>query len=178
MQRTTRPSEWLVALLMPLLLLAIGGTDFATESDDGIDVYFRDTDLGALAKQDAAVFPTTEAGESLLIDRSFPDAPPVIPHAVEEMYPITADDNECLECHHPDNAAEGSDIPLPKTHFRQAVMAKGGKGDVMVWVVKSYEDTGDLAGNRYNCSMCHTPQAENARTITSTFKRVKGKPTQ
>ena len=178
MRRTTRPSEWLVALLMPLLLLAIGGTDLATEADDGIDVYFRDTTLEALAKQDAAKFPTTDAGESQLIDRSFPDAPPAIPHTVEDMYPITADDNECLECHHPDNAVEGSDIPLPKTHFRQAVMAKGGKGDVMVWVVKSYEDTDDLAGSRYNCSICHTPQAENARTITSTFKRVKGKPTQ
>jgi nitrate reductase cytochrome c-type subunit len=178
MRRTTRPSGWLVALLVPLLLLAIGGTDPAMEMDDGIDVYFRDTALGALAKQDAAKFPTTDAGEAELIARSFPDAPPVVPHTVEDMYPITANDNECLECHHPDNAAEGSDIPLPKTHFRRAVMAEGGEGDLMVWVVKSYENTGDLVGSRYNCNMCHTPQAENARTVKSTFKRVKGKPTQ
>jgi cytochrome c-type protein NapB len=178
MRRTTQPSGGLVALLVPLLLLAIGGADLATEPDDGMDVYFRDTALEALAKQDAAQFPTTDAGESQLIDRSFPDAPPAVPHTVEDMYPITANDNECLECHHPDNAAEGTDIPLPKTHFRRAVMAKGDKGDLMAWVVKSYKDTDDLAGSRYNCSMCHTPQAENARTIKSTFERVKGKPTQ
>jgi nitrate reductase cytochrome c-type subunit len=178
MQRTTQPGWWLLGLVVPLLLLAAGGADLAEETDDGINVYFRDTELGALAKQDAAKFPGTDAGESQLIDRSFPDAPPSIPHTVEDMYPITPGDNECLECHHPDNAVEGTDIPLPETHFRQPVMAKGGKNDAMVWVVKSYKQAKDVVGSRYNCSMCHTPQADNVRTIKSTFKRVKGGPTQ
>jgi cytochrome c-type protein NapB len=167
-----------VGLVVPLLLLGAEGGDLADETDDGIDVYFRDTNLEALAKQEAAKFPDTDAGESDLIERSFPDAPPAIPHTVEDMYAITGDDNECLECHHPDNAVEGDDIPLPKTHFRRPVMAKGGEGDAMVWVVKSYEEAEDMAGSRYNCSMCHTPQADNVRTVKSTFERVKGKPTQ
>ena len=90
MRRRTQASWWLVGIVVPLLLLGAGGGDLAKEADDGIDVYFRDTDLEALAKQDAARFPVTDAGESELIKRSFPDAPPSIPHTVEDMYPITA----------------------------------------------------------------------------------------
>jgi cytochrome c-type protein NapB len=167
-----------LGLVVPLLLLAAEGGDLADETDDGIDVYFRDTNLEALAKQEAAKFPNTDAGESDLIERSFPDAPPSIPHTVEDMYAISGDDNECLECHHPDNAVEGDDIPLPRTHFRRPVMARGGEGDPMVWMVKGYEEAEDMAGSRHNCSMCHTPQADNVRTVKSTFERVKGKPTQ
>ena len=178
MRRRTQPSCWLMGIVVPLLLLGADGGDLAKEMEDGIDVYFRDTDLGALAKQDAASFPVTEAGEAELIDRSFPDAPPSIPHTVEDMYPITPGANECLECHHPDNAVEGSDIPVPKTHFRRPVMGKGGKADLQVWVVKGYAEGEDLAGTRYDCSMCHTPQAANVRTVKSTFERVKGKATQ
>ena len=96
MRCRTRLSWWLVGLVVPLLLLGAEGGNLADEPDDGIDVYFRDSDLGALAKQDAAAFPDTDAGESDLIARSFPDAPPVIPHTVEDMYDITGDDNECL----------------------------------------------------------------------------------
>ena len=178
MRRRTQASWWLAGILVPLLLLGADGGDLAKEADDGIDVYFRDTDLGALAKQDAARFPVTDAGESELIKRSFPDAPPSIPHTIEDMYPITANDNECLECHHPDNAVEGSDIPVPKTHFRRPVMGKGGKADLQVWVVKGYAEGEDMAGTRYNCSMCHIPQADNVRTVKSTFEQVKGKATQ
>jgi len=178
MRRRTQASWWLVGIVVPLLLLGAGGGDLAKEADDGIDVYFRDTDLGALAKQDAARFPVTDAGEAELIKRSFPDAPPSIPHTIEDMYPITENDNECLECHHPDNAVEGSDIPVPKTHFKRPMMGKGGKDDLQVWVVKGYAEGEDMAETRYNCSMCHTPQAEGVRTVKSTFVRVKGKATQ
>jgi cytochrome c-type protein NapB len=171
-------SQWLLGLVVPLLLLGAGAGDIAKETDDGIDVYFRDTDLGALAKQDVTKYPDTDAGDAELVKRSFPDAPPVVPHTVEDTFVITADDNECLECHHPDNAEEGIDIPMTKTHFRQPVMAKGGEDSPMTWVVEGYRQVEDLAGTRYNCSMCHAPQAENVRTIESTFKRVAGKPTQ
>ncbi len=51
MRCRTRPSWWLVGLVVPLFLLGAEGGDLADETDDGIDVYFRDTDLEALAKQ-------------------------------------------------------------------------------------------------------------------------------
>ena len=52
-------------------------------------------------------------------------------------------------------------------------MTRGKKGEPMVWVVKSYETAKDVVGNRYNCSMCHTPQATNVKTPKNRFVRVK-----
>jgi hypothetical protein len=48
-----------LGLVVPLLLLAAEGGDLADETDDGIDVYFRDTNLEALAKQEAAKLPSS-----------------------------------------------------------------------------------------------------------------------
>jgi cytochrome c-type protein NapB len=178
MRRNKRLSSWSAGIVLPLLLLGAGGGEPAKEQDDGMDMYFRDSALEALAKQDLAAYRETDAGESKKFDRSFPDAPPQIPHTVEDMLPITMRENECLECHAPENAIEKEDIPLPKTHFKHPQMAKGKKGDPMVWVVKSYEEKKEMVGSRYNCTMCHTPQAENARTLPNSFQKIGGKPTQ
>jgi len=170
MQRRARNSCWLLAALVPLLTLGAGSRQENRELDDGLDVYFRDAALLALSDQAPTEYPEVDAGDSKLIPRDFPHAPPQIPHTVEDMLPITNGDNECLECHHPENAVEGSDIPAPDTHFLAAVMGKGGPKDAMVWIVKDYKKTKDLAGTRYNCSMCHTPQATNVKTPRSYFK--------
>ena len=43
----------------------------------------------------------------------------------------------------------------------------------MVWKVASYEKVKDVVGGRYNCSMCHTPQATNVDTPKNSFVRAK-----
>jgi len=141
----------------------------ATEATDGLEMYFRDGDLLALTSQELPVYPETKTGESKSLGRDFPDAPPQIPHTVEDMYPITLDDNECLDCHHPDNAISKEDVPVPESHFRAAVMGKGKPDDAMLWVVTDYKQLDDLVGARYNCNMCHTPQATNVRTPNNRF---------
>jgi nitrate reductase cytochrome c-type subunit len=178
MQRKTRLECLLVGLALLLCPVGAVGGDFEKEADDGLDVYFRDTGLESLAKQEAAAYSESDAGESKKFDRLFPDAPPQIPHTVEDIFPLTASDNECIDCHHPENAVGPEDVPIPTTHFKRAVMAKGSSSDYQVWLVKGYEEGEELAGSRYHCNMCHTPQAANAKTIKSSFQRVKGKPTQ
>ena len=168
-----RPSAQLSLVLLPLLLIPLLLSAATKEADDGIDVYFRDADLGALADQALPSYPDIDAGDSKLIERDFPDAPPQIPHTVEDMYPITAGDNECLNCHHPENAVSKEDSPLPESHFKRAVMARGAKGEPMVWVVADYETAKDVVGSRYNCSMCHTTQATNVDTPKNSFVRAK-----
>jgi cytochrome c-type protein NapB len=164
-----------VLFLLPLFLLGAATAGQQKEPDDGMDVYFRDADLGALSDQALPAYPEVDAGESKLLGRDFPDAPPQVPHTVVDMLPITSEDNECLNCHHPDNAVSKADSPLPETHFEQAVMAKGKPGDSMVWVVDGYVKAKDVVGSRYHCSMCHTPQATNVRTPRSGFVRVEVK---
>ena len=169
MRRKAQPSFWLAAALIPLLLLGAGSVDDMKEADDGLDVYFREGDLLALTDQSLPVYPGTKTGESTRLERDFPDAPPQIPHTVEDMYPITLDDNECLDCHHPDNAISSDDLPLPESHFTGPVMGKGGPGNAMIWVVKNYKKRKDLVGDRYNCNMCHSPQASNVTTPNNRF---------
>jgi len=174
MHRSLQPNRW-HGILALSIVLALGSAlqSQAGEVDDGLDVYFRDADLAELSNQAIPLYPETDAGESTRLERAFPDAPPQIPHSVADMLPITANDNECLNCHHPDNATSADDAPLPKSHFQRAVMGPGEKGNPMAWVIRSYRATKDVPGTRYNCVMCHTPQATNVSTPASTFVAVK-----
>jgi nitrate reductase cytochrome c-type subunit len=169
----------LIAALVPAAFLgACAGTTeegspkdtpgSTSEASDGLNIFFRDASLESLSDQALPEYPDADAGESTKIARDFPDAPPQIPHAVEEMFPITLGSNECLECHLPENAT-GDDVPLPESHFKAPVMGKGPAHEPMVWVVKDYRQTQDVAGARYNCNMCHTPQATNVSTPKNSF---------
>jgi nitrate reductase (cytochrome), electron transfer subunit len=173
MRRWMKPGARHVALAIAVAIAAGAHAAGPTkEVNDGIDVYFRDADFGALSDQAVATYPSTDAGDAALLPRAFPDAPPQIPHSVEDMLPITADDNECLNCHDPENATSKADAPLPESHFIRPVMAEGKKGSPMAWVVQKYEKGPAVYGARYNCVMCHTPQATNARVLDSNFVRL------
>jgi cytochrome c-type protein NapB len=180
MRRRPRPSFWLVAIpVAPLvagaLLAACVGTNEqtaqkeASRSADDIIVFFRSASLESLSDQDLPEYPDADAGESTKLARDFPDAPPQIPHAIGEMYPITLGSNECLDCHSPENAIGADDVPLPESHFKAPIMGKGDAQSPMVWVVKDYENVQEVAGARFNCNMCHTPQATNVATPRNRF---------
>jgi nitrate reductase cytochrome c-type subunit len=86
------------------------------------------------------------------------------------MLPIAADDNECLECHHPDNVTGEEDLPLSETHFERAVIVEGKKGEAMRNRVQGYRKAEDVVGSRYDCVMCHAPQAGNVKSPKSLFR--------
>jgi cytochrome c-type protein NapB len=161
-----------IALWALSALLIAGNVSAQGEVDDGLDVYFRDVDLSAVSDQALAKYRATDAGESEAFERSFPGAPPLIPHTLEDMLPITVSDNECLNCHHPDNVESKEDMPLTESHFKGPVMSKGKEGQGMVWVVEDYV-VRDKVGARYDCMMCHAPQATNVKDLPSRFVREK-----
>ncbi len=184
MRRRLRRDSWLVAILAAALvpgafLGACAGTQekdsredaarSASTGPDDIDVFFRNADLGSLSDQGLPEYPDVDAGGSTKLARDFPDAPPQIPHAIEDMYPIGLGANECLDCHHPENAIGADDVPLPESHFMEPVMGEGDAQSPMAWVVKGYEKSQDVAGARYNCNMCHTPQATNVAAPKNRF---------
>ncbi len=184
MRRRLRPDFWLAAILVAALvpaafLAACTGTkgeappkDAARSASGGVDdinVFFRDVSLESLSDQGLPEYPEADAGESTKLARDFPDAPPQIPHAIEDMYPITLGSNECLDCHLPENAIGVDDVPLPESHFQAPVMGKGDAESPMSWVVKDYTQGQEVMGARYNCNMCHTPQATNVATPRNSF---------
>lgn len=170
MQRATHLQIGILVLAVATALAA-GGSATQKEPDDGVDVYFRDVDLGALSPQPLEQYIDAEPGESKVLDRAFPGAPPQIPHTVEDMLPITGESNECLDCHLPENATAEEDIPMSKSHFEVPILGEGGPGEPLRWKVKGYQKRKDLAGARFNCTMCHTPQALNVKTPKSRFVR-------
>jgi cytochrome c-type protein NapB len=184
MRRRPRPSCWLVAILATPLaagafLGACAGTNeqvaqkdaarSASAGPDDIVVFFRSASIGSLGDQALPEYPEADAGESTKLARDFPDAPPQIPHAIGDMYPITLTSNECLDCHAPENAVGADDVPLPESHFREPILGEGDAESPMAWVVMDYEAVEEVAGARFNCNMCHTPQATNVATPTNDF---------
>jgi nitrate reductase (cytochrome), electron transfer subunit len=139
------------------------------ELDDGMDVWFRDSDLDAMATQIVADYGEVTPGESTVEYVAFYGAPPQIPHSVEDMLPILADENMCMDCHAPENADE--DTPaIPESHFMTTLMAKGESTDVQVWKVVGEEKMDVMSGMRWNCTLCHTPQATNVINIPNSFE--------
>ena len=96
----------------------------------------------------------SEAGESQKIERSYENAPPMIPHSIEDMLPITQDNNMCLTCHDPAVAADVGAVAVPSSH---------------TYDLRAEKKLDEVANARFNCVLCHTPQANLAPAVGNTF---------
>jgi len=90
---------------------------------------------------------------------SYVTAPPMIPHSIKGMVPITVKNNMCLNCHLPQNAKALGVTPMPPDHF-----VDNFDGDKHVKRV---------AGSRYFCTTCHAPQAKLNPVIENKFESLK-----
>ena len=101
-------------------------------------------------------FIDSQPGESNLLDRSYENAPPLISHTVEDMLPITKDNNTCLSCHDKAIATDVGAIPLPPSHY---------------YDFRHNKTTGDvISDSRFNCTQCHVPQSNAKPLIGNSFK--------
>ncbi len=135
-------------------------------------------------------------GTSKRIERAYMNAPPMIPHSVDGLLPITRENNQCLSCHMPEVAKSMGATPIPPSHFinfRPDTKMKDGKvikeGKVVGEDIKNTSDIklakvkklNGLYQGRFNCSQCHAPQAnvkplvENSFTPDFKDDKLKGK---
>jgi cytochrome c-type protein NapB len=98
-------------------------------------------------------------GKVKLYKTSFVTAPPMIPHSVKGMVPIKVGNNMCLNCHMPSNAKAMGVVPMPKDHFVDNFA--GDKKEPKV------------AGSRYFCTTCHTPQANVNPVVENKFESLR-----
>ncbi len=172
MRRRMNPTAVFPFVMASFLLLAASAESPPQhEVDDGIDLGFREVEILSTAPQAQETYPDSAAGESKKLERAYPGAPPQIPHEVESMLPITRETNDCLDCHLPENAKDKKDVPTPKSHFQRPIIAEGKPGEAMATVVKGYKAQKELLGTRYNCDMCHVPQAADVKSLPTTFRR-------
>ena len=113
--------------------------------------------------------------------RSYVNAPPLIPHSVDGLLPITIKNNACLGCHMPDKAKEVGATPIPESHFtnfrpdtkiENGKIIKDGKvikntSDV---IIAKFKKLKHLSMARYNCSQCHVPQADVKPLVKNNFR--------
>ncbi len=120
-------------------------------------------------------------GTAPKFERAYVNAPPMIPHSVEGLLPITRKSNQCLGCHMPDKAKAVGATPLPKSHFTnyRPNTKLSDKGEI-IKEGKTITNTSDvktvahslktLSNARFNCSQCHAPQANIKTAVGNTFK--------
>ena len=146
------------------------------------DLYSEGTDtIGA--KTD---YSRPAPGASKKFERAYLDAPPMIPHSVEGLLPITQSNNACLGCHMPEVAPSLKATAIPASHFANFRPATGMAADGKITKEgKAVDNTSDfktvahkmdkLNPARFNCSQCHAPQAKVKLAIQNHFNEVKAK---
>ncbi len=132
-------------------------------------------------KPDKAKYIKSAPGTSAKIERAFFNAPPMIPHDVEAMLPITAKNNQCLGCHLPNVAKSVGATAIPKTHFVDYRPKTALKDGELIKDGKKVKNTADLKlakaqtstklqHSRFNCTQCHARQSNIKTAVGNTFR--------
>ncbi len=87
-----------------------------------------------------------------LIDRSFRQQPPMVPHQVDK-YQVNLQNNECLSCHDLDNYKKKKATLIGESHFKDR------EGDVLE----------EVSSRRYFCNQCHAPQSDAQPLVNNNF---------
>jgi len=166
-----------------LSLAAIATMAFAaggTISEESLGLRKTDLYSESNVKPAEGKFDAKAPGTSQRFERAFVNAPPMIPHSVDGLLPITKKNNACLGCHMPNVAKSMGATPIPPSHFAnfrpQTKLAKDG---TIVKEGKKVKNTSDvkvvvhkqdkLYQGRYNCSQCHAPQANIKPLVKNNF---------
>lgn len=142
------------------------------------DLYSEETTHG-----DKADYDRPAPGSSTKFERAFKDAPPMIPHSVEGLLPITKMNNQCLGCHLPEVAPSVGSTPIPATHFTNyrpethmedgkvlkegTALSESNTADVKIAKTRK---TDTLYQGRFNCTQCHAPQSKMKTSVANTFR--------
>lgn len=152
---------------------------FVSEESLGLrktDLYSESTTVAS-----KTTYRTDYAGGSQTIERAFDNAPPMIPHDVEGMLPITISNNACTGCHMPEVASSMGATAIPESHFASfrpvTQIAADGKIIKDGQVVENTSDKltslhklDDLSKARFNCSQCHAPQSTGDLLVENNFR--------
>jgi len=84
--------------------------------------------------------------------------PPVIPHGVAELLPITREDNACLACHEvPGPKKKGEPTPIPASHYIDFRREPGKRAE-------------KLYGARWICISCHLPRSDAKPLVPNRYR--------
>jgi cytochrome c-type protein NapB len=161
----------------------LGNKSTISERDLGLrktDLYSEDKASG-----DKTDYSRPAPGNSTKFERAYRDAPPMIPHSVDGLLPITKTNNQCLGCHLPAVASSVGATAISQTHFtnyRPTTVMKDGnvlkEGKIVGTELKNVSDikiakakkSDTLYQGRFNCTQCHAPQSKTKTDVANTFR--------
>ncbi len=171
----------LVGISTVVAMLFAAGCGAATAQKEAKAPVVSESQLsyGSLGTPPKVEYSKAAPGTAKRFARSYENAPPLIPHSIEGLVPITLKNNACLGCHMPSVAKSMGATPMPPTHFKDFFFSTKKK----LIKQKLYEDViaykarltlmakkEDIAPQRYNCVQCHVPQANAKPLVANTFK--------
>jgi cytochrome c-type protein NapB len=136
-----RAQLWILLLVLVTGAWAPAGAQPPASSDDALAPAFE--------------APDTRPGRSARLPRAWEGQPPLVPHSLRGLTPITATSNACVRCHGRAGANSGPP-PAPASHFVDERQAPG--------VARP-----QVAGARWNCTACHIPQTMAPPLVETTF---------
>jgi cytochrome c-type protein NapB len=148
-----------IKLLLMSAVLAFTGNVLAAAIDE-MNMGLGDDAVFSNPTPSAYDYVGSRPGKNDRIDPAYDTLPPTIPHTIDRYLPITANDNQCMDCHDWYNRigrkyVKGKKkLPMPKSHYG----GFGGKG------VKD-----QMSGARYTCVQCHVPATDAKPLVSNTF---------
>jgi hypothetical protein len=97
--------------------------------------------------QSPIAFNAADPGDSEIQGRPNAEFPPVIPHSVQDLAPISLTENPCLECHGANVAEDMGAVAVPASHRMDLRNSPGVFGD-------------EVTGARLVCTSCHVEMTE------------------
>jgi len=144
-------------LVGALLLAACAGAVFAGDAFDESELGLSKTSVFDVPTPQAFGYAILDPEDADALPRAFPGAPPQIPHEIESMLPVSTEANECMDCHDKPRyigRESSTRSPMPESHYRDTGLEQ------QEW---------QMAGLRFNCTLCHVPQAEVMPLVENNF---------
>lgn len=139
-----------------MIIFICGCDDKKNDLISSSELGFRDDLLSENFNIDDINWSKEPAGMSQKYARSYENAPPLIPHDLDGLLPITKDLNMCITCHMPEIAQSVGAVAMPKSH--------------LVDLRTNTDLNGELEAARYNCDQCHVPQANVDPIVANKFE--------
>jgi len=147
-----RPSAATIVVALAILAIPGSGTLLAQSP----------TDVTAAAPAPPFEPGDARPGQSQRLPRAWDGQPPLVPHSLRGLVPITAKANACVRCHGRAGATSGPP-PAPASHFIDG-------RDPSATPLKQ------VAGSRWNCTACHVPQTTAAPFAGPVFEAGQRRP--
>jgi cytochrome c-type protein NapB len=136
------------------LMIAIVSCAAGDDAIDELNMGLSKTSVFDTPVPEPFAYPDAKPGDNTRLPRAWKGLPPLIPHRVDTYLPITADDNQCLDCHdRPQDIGKTRPAkpPMSRDHYATAKLE-------------------EVDGTRFNCTQCHVPQADAPPLVDSTFR--------